>query len=62
MKYIFVGLIAIGLMYGIYYSRKPSNEVLAQIKMGCGEYAIKAATDQRSKQMYEACIELYENK
>ena len=62
MKYIFIGLRAIGLMYGIYYSGKPSNEVSAQIKMGCAEYEMIAATDQRSKQMYEACIELYENK
>jgi hypothetical protein len=62
MIYIFISLIAIGLMYGIYYSGKPSNEVSAQIKMGCAEYAMKAATDQGSKQMYEACIELYENK
>ena len=52
MKYIFISIIAIGLM----------NEVSAQIKMGCAEYAMKAATDQGSKQMYEACIELYENK
>jgi hypothetical protein len=50
MKYIFISLIAIGLMYGIYYSGKPSNEVSAQIKMGCAEYAIKADTDQGSKQ------------
>ena len=56
MKYIFISLIAIGLMYGIYYSGKPSNEVSAQIKMGCAEYVMKAATDQGSKQMYEACI------
>ena len=61
MKYLFIGLIAICLMYVIYYSGKP-NEVSAQIKMSCAEYAMKAATDQGSKQMYEACIELYENK
>ena len=41
---------------------KPNNEVSAQIKMSCAEYAMKAANDQGSKQMYEACIELYENK
>jgi hypothetical protein len=62
MKYIFVSLIAIGIMYGIYYSGKPSNEVSAQTKIGCAKFAKDAATDQGSKQMYEACIELYENK
>ncbi|MDB9820765.1 hypothetical protein OAB92_00335 [Candidatus Pelagibacter sp.] len=36
-------------MYGIYYSDKPSNEVSAQIKMGCAEYAMKAATGPRIK-------------
>ena len=41
MKYIFIGLIAIALMYGIYYPGKPSNEISAQIKMRCAEYAIK---------------------
>ena len=61
MKYIFISLIAIGIMYWIYYSGKPRNEVSAQIKMQCAEYAKNAATDQGSKQMYEACIELYEN-
>jgi hypothetical protein len=32
MKYIFIILIATGIMCGIYYSGKPSNEVSAQIK------------------------------
>jgi len=53
MKYIFICLIAISIMYGIYYSGKPSNEVSAQIKMQCAEYAKNAATDKRSKQMYK---------
>jgi hypothetical protein len=61
MKYIFISLIAIILIYVIYYSGY-QHEVSAQIKMGCAEYAMKAAADQGSKQMYEACIDLYENK
>ena len=54
MKYIFISSIAIGLMYGIYHSGKPSNEVSDQINIGCAEYSIKAATDRGSTQMYEA--------
>ena len=61
MKYIFIILIALVWCKNI-LSGKPGNEVSAQIKMGCAEYAMKAATDQGSKQMYETCIELYENK